>query len=156
MRKILYIIASLTLIFSACRKDFEVEYTTAYLLAGTWYVVAYDASLTALTGHDKIQTYNTSDDNTDIWVDDIQHFLDIKVKCQGDIENLTFQGENLISEYDEDFTLSIADGQIFEGEGRSRTGVVTDSIYFKVIDLSDGTEYIMAGHRVTGFLEDDY
>jgi hypothetical protein len=53
--------------------------------------------------------------------------------------------------------MDVLEGKIIADAGHSKTGVVTDSIYIKAVFSDDpGTEYEMAGHRRTGFVEDDY
>ena len=53
--------------------------------------------------------------------------------------------------------MEVLEGKVINDAGRSKSGVVTDSIYIKAVFSDDpGTEYEMAGHRRTGFLEDDY
>ena len=52
----------------------------------------------------------------------------------------------------------IKSGKIIPDGGKSKTGVVTDSISFVVGfgDDTPGFEYVVSGHRRTGFVEDDY
>jgi hypothetical protein len=54
----------------------------------------------------------------------------------------------------------VQQGKVLLKEGRSTSGVVTDSIYFEVSFDDDtpayGTTYIVSGVRRTGFLEDEH
>jgi hypothetical protein len=105
-------------------------------------------------------TFNTAGNTADsLWVSDLGNFWDFQVKAAFDPSSKSFsvsQGEN--TSYESEVTIS--EGAVLLGEGRSTSGVKTDSIYFAASFSDDspafGTEYIMAGHRRTGFLEDEH
>ena len=52
---------------------------------------------------------------------------------------------------------AVADGKVLPLGGKSKSGVVVDSIFMHV-EFSDdpGTIYTISGHQRSGFLEDEY
>lgn len=169
MKKIIIFtfLVSASLFWSGCQEDPEPGGTATQDVAGEWWVRVYiDDGVGALDENDmvldyvKLMTFNTASNSPDsLWIYDVDHIWEFQVKAGFDKTSKTFsvsQGQNV--SYDSQVT--IADGQVFLGQGRSSSGVQTDSIYF-VATFSDdapayGTEFIVAGHRRTGFLEDEH
>jgi hypothetical protein len=80
----------------------------------------------------------------------------LESKVQTDVSNLTFSANDVENTSDAS-RVTITNGRILKGQGHSRTGVVTDSIYFEgEFDYDPGNKIIFAGHRRTGFNEDEY
>lgn len=175
------IIAGATL--SSCQEAYEADMVPGNELAGEWYVQTYLAG-NAVLGHQTIMTYNTAAATGDtIWLDDLGHIWPVKAKIPASAANNTFAGtgsniEVPIYSYDtldvvRDETIdpidsvnqifegyekvTVEEGKIIPGEGRSKTGVVVDSIYIRATFTDDPSNtYEMSGHRRTGFEEDDY
>lgn len=149
-------------------------------VAGEWYVQTFLGG-TAVLGHQSILTYNTAAATGDsIWVDDAGHIWPFKGKLAANAGAASFSGmfdnEQVDPVYDtldiirdasvdpidslefvEWHTVTISDGKVIPDAGKSKTGVVVDSIYFKAVFSDDASsEYEIAGHRRTGFEEDDY
>jgi hypothetical protein len=151
---ILFAIVLFTIV--SCEKTFDPGATNAKKVSNEWWVnIYYDGD--ALMAHPaKVLTYNTTANNDSIWVDDYHNIWDFKVRAKADLTNLTFAVANAQNEY-YDITVNITDGKIMPKAGKSATGLVTDSIYFKV-EFSDdpGSIYEMKGTARTGWAEDDY
>ena len=157
--------------WTACQEFDEPGGTATQDVAGEWWVKYYiddgSGNLINIFGdYTKASTFNTAA-NTDqqLWISDLGNFWDFQVKAAYDPTAKTFsvaEGENV--SYDSQVTLE--DGKILLGEGLSSSGVKTDSIYFVVsfsdeTDVNDdptpyATKIIVAGHRRTGFLEDEH
>jgi hypothetical protein len=166
MRKyITYILLSgLALIQVACQEDPAPGGTNTEKAAGEWWVQVYadDGSGNlefVQEGYFKALTFNTAANNDSIWVTDDGGFWDFQVKAHFSKSDNTFEvAEGTNISYESEVT--ITDGKVLIGKGHSTSGVKTDSIYF-VSSYSDdspayGAEYIIAGHRRTGFLEDEH
>src|SRR5262249_51814806 len=91
-----------------------------------------------------------------LWIDDLGHSWQFKVKTKIDYSNLTFSGSGVPNQY-YNITVDIADGKILPKAAKSRSGNVTDSLYFKATFSDDPTTtYVISGTARTGFIEDDY
>lgn len=169
--------------FAACQEEYEPDMYPGYELAGEWYVET-SVDGTVVLGHELIRTYNLASATGDsIWLDDAGHIWPVKAKIAANPGNMTFAGtgdniEVTWTTYDTaDIirdpmvdpidsvtvsgtgyeTVTVLEGKVITDGGHSKTGVVMDSIYIRATFSDDpGTEYEMAGHRRTGFLEDDY
>ena len=150
---------------TSCEKEEpEIEMTSIGIAAGTWYVtykqLGTNGSLTDVGGgYNELATYNTAaNDGAQIWVDDLEHFWEFKVKANFDGNAMAFSGTDLANNY---YTskVNITEGKIVEGGGLSITKVPVDSIYMRVTFSDDtpanGKTYIVSGHRRTGFIEDE-
>jgi hypothetical protein len=171
MKKItLYLLVVCTLLFVSCQEDPEPGGTATEDVAGEWWVGYYidDGSGNLIDiggGYYKAMTFNTASNKADsLWVTDLAHLWDFQVKVGYNASDKTFsisEGQNV--SYDSKVT--IEDGQFLLGQGKSTSGVKTDSIYF-VASFDDettagsptpyATKFIVAGHRRTGFLEDEH
>lgn len=77
-------------------------------------------------------------------------------KVDTDVKNLTFSASGVDNDADGSI-VNITEGKIIKNAARSKDGNVVDSIYFKgEFDYDPGTIIVFAGHRRTGFLEDEY
>ena len=113
----------------------------------------------------KIATYNTSDNGSQMWVDDFKNGYGEKAKVTADYTNLTFQSEaNTANLYYDSTrpssfpkTVTITEGKIFSKMGHSKSGNIVDSIHLKIVFSDDpGFVYEMNGVERTRFVEDDY
>ena len=80
----------------------------------------------------------------------------LETKLDVNTTNLTFSATDSKNTAD-DSKVKITEGKILKNAAKSYTGVVVDSIYFKAeFDYEPGVKYIFAGHKRTGFEEDDF
>jgi hypothetical protein len=147
----------------ACQPEPDAGGTKVQDMAGEWWVT-YQVETSpgvfedVAGGYYKMMTYNTASNSDTLWVDDLEHFWEYKVKVAATPGTKSFsitEGDNVAYESG----VTIENGQILTGKGKSVSGVVTDSIYFEASFSDDGppygTKYIVSGHRRTGFLEDE-
>ena len=157
MKKYILYITFLALVISACdlKEDYEVEKSKVVNAAGQWYVNYTTDGYES--GYVLLNTYNTAtDDGKAFWITDDGEWWDYKVKCPINADALTFSGADLTNTA-YDIKIQVVNGKVILKGGKSTTGVVTDSIYFE-LEFSDdpGTIYKAAGHRRTGYLEDEH
>lgn len=171
MRKIFLITTAIALFITSCKQEYDNWYSSAYELSGEWVVKVdyYDtdsASWEELAPYGiTINTYSSAANvPTEFIIDDYKDgastFWDIKGKVRANAESATFGSTDTIANLAYDSKFIIVDGQVLKSVGRSKTGIVTDSIVF-VIRFDDdtpawGTDYRISGHRKTGFTEDEY
>ncbi|MBC5773832.1 hypothetical protein H8S95_07140 [Pontibacter sp. KCTC 32443] len=166
-----YIIALLFVlgVFSSCdRDDPDVEMTAVGDMAGEWYVT-YQVQTGSGTpepfagGYHQHLTYNTAGNTDSMFVDEFgtialsqTNTFHYKTAVGINRADRTFSTQNNLNLYDNN-SVTINNGKVIIGGGRSRSGVKTDSIYYEV-SLSDrpDTTFIVSGHRRTGFEEDEF
>jgi Lipid-binding putative hydrolase len=165
MKKIILILSVGVFFLTSCQKVKEAGATSAVKVANEWWATLDSVGIKDYygIGPKRIATYNTADNNNDIFVDDYQNGYGFKCKATVDYTNLTFASLPLANNvyftpggvFAE--TLHITDGKIFPKMGHSKSGNVVDSIHMK-IEFSDspGFIYEMNGVERTGFPEDDY
>lgn len=147
---------------SSCQKEPRIGGTVSQKLAGEWWVQLYNADMSEIyVGYTRWGTYNTADENVDkLWVSDYEHLFDpgLKIKIDANLKDLSFGSQTPVTNAYEggtDFILS--DGKIILKGTKSTGGLVTDSIYFKLVDVADSNaEYVLAGYRHTGWPEDNH
>jgi hypothetical protein len=147
----------------ACQEDLEPGGTKVQDLAGEWWV-RYEVETSpgvyedVAGGYYKMMTYNTAANTEEIWVDDLEHFWEYKVKVPVNLTSKTFAVTGAANASYES-AVTIESGVIVTGGGTSVSGVQTDSIHFVASfdddDTPFGTQYRVSGHRRTGFLEDE-
>ncbi len=158
------------LIWAGCQEDPEPGGTATQDVAGEWWVTYYvdDGSGNLIDisgGYTKAMTFNTAANVADeIWVSDVGNFWDYQVKVEYNPNGKTFSASEA-QNVSYDSKVTIEDGKFLLGEGMSTSGVKTDSIYFAASFSDETTEgvptpyatkIIVAGHRRTGFLEDEH
>ncbi|HEX4852146.1 MAG TPA: lipid-binding protein [Puia sp.] len=157
MRKILFSIFILLVVLSlSCKKTYVNGKTNAEKAAHGWWITFKENGVDTFgIGTVFLDTYNTSNDDS-IWVDDLTNTWQYKVKAKLDYTNLTFSTKGAQNEY-YNITVDIMDGKILPKAGRSKSGVATDSINFRVV-FSDSPPdtFTVAGTARTGFIQDDY
>jgi len=174
MKRIFFIaiLFSLGLMFTSCEALFEwnqpeeptVEYSAVWPLSGEWWVqYSLEDGTDVSGGYMALHTYNTAaEDVNKLWVSDAAaHFWIYTAKVDCDVPSRTFSGSVASAAIDGDvpydINITITDGKVLEDGGFSTSGVVCDSIYFKIEFEDDpGTKYVVAGVRRTGFLEDEH
>ena len=177
MKKVLYFAALLFAItLTSCEKD-EMGGTATEATAGQWYVTvdAADENGNLVEGYEDLfgigrvimLTYNTSSNNpSEMIVDDLLNFWEFKVKVSTDQKGLTFQtntteNNNLVSGY-EDINVQISGGKILPQAGHQNNGSPADSIVFYVSFSDDDypeqlgyKNYRVSGVRYSGLVEND-
>jgi len=138
----------------SCQDDFDPGQTAVAQMSGKWYVREYvksgnSYSPASSSNYFKIRTFNTSKNSEkEMYIDDIDggvFDLHILFVNYGDLFFKSVDGEagDVFEK-----------GYVYPQMGRSKTGVVTDSIYFEL--TSGSTTKIYGGHMYTGFLDDMY
>lgn len=163
MKKAINKIALITIMLfgiTACEnngyEDYEQKVSPSVALNGEWYIDVIKAS-TGVVEEEHALHYTYDSNDGKLWIDDKKNGWYLKGKLNYDVQNLTFNvsGEDNLNDKGSKFT--ITEGKIMKNAGKSKTGVATDSIYFKAeFDYAPGVIYIHSGHRRTGFIQDDY
>src|SRR5688500_17068187 len=85
---------------AGCSKDLpDVGGTSAQKMANEWWVT-WKHGTTDLLGHPvKLSTYNTAANKDSIWVDDLEHGWQFKVKAKANYDSLTFSTTSSQNEY---------------------------------------------------------
>jgi len=143
--------------------DYNPGGTPTQQLNGEWFIDISDAEGNVLAQHTLHKTFDTNEGNGTMYLSDrigegpddfAGYYLESKV--QTDIANFTFSANDVENAADAS-RVTITNGKILRGQGHSATGVVTDSIYFEgEFDYDPGNKIIFAGHRRTGFAEDEF
>ena len=143
---------------NSCQKVKDAGATSAVKVANEWWVTLDLGGTRDVygIGHFKIATYNTSANDSNIWIDDYKNGWQVKFKSRVDYKTLTFSANSAQNEY-YNITVNQTDGKILPKAGHSKSGNVADSIHMKV-EFSDdpGNVYEMNGVERTRFPEDDY
>ncbi|PSL47478.1 lipid-binding putative hydrolase [Chitinophaga niastensis] len=146
--------------FSSCKKELPVVGNTAVVkMAGTWWVTMSLNGAPQLAGkHAKINTFNaTADDGKELWIQDTGDLgFGFQSKANVNLADLTFTATNA-KDVNSAATVTITAGKVFTGQGKSKGGHVTDSIYMELqISSNPGNKYVVSGILRTKFDEDDY
>lgn len=134
--------------------------TTTQKFAGDWHVIALESDgVTPAFGGDYVlfSTYNAASNDQNFWLDDHDNWMEIKSKVQAtDFTNLTFSGQPNEPELYTGETVTVTNGKILKDAAHSFGGHVVDSLYFEAeFSWDPGVTYKFAGHKRTGFLEDE-
>ena len=163
MKKTINKIAIITILlfsFTSCEnngyEDYEQKVSPNGALNGEWYInVIEESSGTVEVEHALHYTYDSNDGK--MFIDDRKNGWYLKGKLNVDANNHTFNASDEDNLNDLGSKFTITEGKILKNAGKSKTGVATDSIYFKAeFDYDPGVIYIHSGHRRTGFIQDDY
>jgi hypothetical protein len=163
MKKATNKIAIITILFfgiTSCEnngyEDYEQKISTSGALNGEWYIdVIKESTGNVEVEHALHYTYDSNDGK--MFIDDRKDGWYLKGKLNVDNKNLTFNVTDEANLNDLGSKFTITEGKILKNAGKSKTGVATDSIYFKAeFDYEPGVIYIHSGHRRTGFEEDNY
>jgi hypothetical protein len=157
--KTLLFITISAILFTSCDEggDPDAGGTTTKNFAGDWHIIVLEADgETPLSNYGLFTTYNAASNDDFFWLDDHEHIFDLKTKVKvSDFDKLTFSAANSEEIYAGD-NVNITNGKILKNAAHSIGGHVVDSIYFEVEYVDDpGTIYKFAGHKRTGFLEDE-
>lgn len=187
MKKSIFILlAAIAFVATSCKKE-EIGGTAVQAAAGEWQVVMYiadenDQITTDFTDPDIILTYNVNDNSADkMYIDDLGNLYEFKVPVSLDLQNLTFEANEVTSEFvsDEgepyDIAVTVKNGKILKNAAKTPSGMPADSIRFSVffedqddlvayyaanygVDLVgdyDFDHFVVAGFRYTGFAADE-
>ena len=149
-KHIIWLFTLLVFVLAGCEKD-EIGNTATEALAGEWKVTvdAVDEGGNVIAedfngiGHILMNTYNTAANTpTEMYVDDIGHFWEYKVRVKSDVNALTFASDG---------------GKILLGAATTPHGTPADSIvyYISFSDDEPGMRYKVSGYRYTGLAVDD-
>ena len=160
----------LTLIVSCSNEegfaDLDINKSVVSEMSGEWFVkLLVDGEDIYDIGYYNISTHNTPQGGAEMYIDDFKLWPS-RVIVPVNVEDLTFAGSGLVSEYSYTPTgstttvtpvLDITNGQITKNGATTSSGGVSDKISFKV-EFSDdpGTVYTIEGYKRTGFLEDEH
>lgn len=140
-------------------EDAEIGGVTLQEMTGDWWVVALNPDgETPAYGGDYVHfsTYNTSSNDTGLWLDDHDEWMQLKSKVTADGQNLTFSGEAGAEELYADATVTVSNGSISKETFTTESNTMVDEITFEAeFDWDPGIVYIFKGHRRTGFAEDE-
>jgi len=135
-----------------------IEGTKLEEMCGEWWFRISSGGDLVAPNYFLLTTSNTSaNTNVDLLLDDHETWP-CKVKCKVDLSTLAFvQQPNIANYYSSNIGVSIKEGKILKKAATTTGGNVSDSIYIKFEFADDpGTEYIYAGYKRTGFLEDEH
>jgi hypothetical protein len=158
MYKKLVFVLVLFVIIACNKKTYDPGATSAVKVSNEWWVNLYLGGQAQYSGFSKIMTYNTAANKDSIWVDDLGNIWQFKIRAKFNADSLTFQAANA-SNYWPGYPIkvSIQNAKIMLNKAKSTTGVVTDSIYFKIIFSDDPTNtYEIKGTGRTMWSPDDH
>lgn len=149
------LVAGLTACEDKGYEDYDqmIETRPTQAMSGEWYIdISVDGNV--LAEHVLHQTYDSNDGR--LYIDDHQNGYYIKGKMNYNLGNLTFNTTDEPNLVDSG-TFTVTEGKIMKNAARSRDGNVVDSIYFKATFSYDPETVVeFAGHKRSGFLEDEY
>ena len=185
MKKSIFIlaVAAMTALFTSCQKV-EVEGTLVQDLAGVWVVwvdIVDDIADTVVVedfneGAIKILTYNNTDNEPILYINDQNGFWEFIVQVPCDPKALTFGSEEFIANENYESGVMVTGGKVVKGGTETPSGAVADYIQFDVAFDDDdaaaafempelegmtiaeafgGTKYRMYGFRYTGLAADE-
>ncbi|NRS89650.1 hypothetical protein HNQ02_002581 [Flavobacterium sp. 7E] len=147
-------------IISSCENDGYDEYvkqeTPSIEMNGEWYIDISDAS-GVIAQHSHHVTYDTNDGDNTMYINDNKSGYTLKGTVNINTDNLTFEVSNADNILDPGTTFIITEGKILKNAAHSKSGNITDSIYFKgEFSYDPGNIIIFSGHKRTGFIDDNY
>lgn len=156
-KKLVFILVLFTII-SCNKKTFDPGATSAVKVTNEWWVNLYLGGQAQYSSFSKIETYNTAANTDSIWVDDLGNLWQFKIRAKFNADSLTFRATNAPNYWPKyPITVSIQNAKVMPNMAKSTTGVVTDSIYFKVIFSDDPTNtYEVKGTGRTMWTPDDH
>ena len=155
-----WMIVCISITISSCdlTETPEIEGTKLEEMCGEWWFRISSGGDLVAPNYFLLTTSNTAANTTvDLLLDDHETWP-CKIKCKVDLSTLTFVPQNNISNYYADnIGVNIKGGIILKKAATTTGGNVSDSIYIQFEFADDpGTEYIYAGYKRTGFLEDEH
>lgn len=157
--------------FAGCTKTQDPGQTNLQKATGQFWVMLYADGDEQYPSPFHLSTVNTAADKDSIWIDQLVNgLIAFQLRAGVNIQNMTFASttntENLYFTSKEDWVTNantyvpegatITEGKIMHKAAHSTTGVVTDSIYFKIKFSDDPTTYEMKGTGTTNWPDDDF
>ena len=154
----LLLVTSLTSCDDKGYDDYNIEASPTKDMNGEWFIDIIDeATGDVIAQHVLHKTYDTTLNDGKMYINDYQAGYYLGGKVIANTGNLTFSTTDEENFQDPGSTFNITEGKILKKSARSQSGTVVDSIYFKgEFSYDPGTIIIFAGHKRTGFLEDEY
>jgi hypothetical protein len=155
-------------LMAACTKRQNYGSTAVEQASSGWWVTATSSVNGVLAippadadNHLFFTTYNASANTRDsLWVDDLGYIggvYDVKALLGIDPGTFTLKSGGTVNLYQSGNDVQWAAGKIFIKGGRSRTGVVTDSLFVQMLFTGNpGDTLTIAGVARTGFDGDDW
>lgn len=142
--------------------DYGQDNQPTVAMNGEWLIDVMDeASGTVYVQHALHKTYDNGTDDGKMFITDRVGSTDsftgwwLEGEVDVNLDAMTFSATGEENAADGS-VFTITEGKILKDAATSLDGNVTDSIYFKgEFDYDPGTIIIFAGHRKTGFLEDE-
>jgi hypothetical protein len=158
MYKKFIFIAIVLFTIMGCEKSFNPGATKAVKVANEWWVNLYLNGVAQYGSFSKIETYNTASNSDSIWIDDLGDIWQFKIRAPFNPDSLTFKATNAANYWPSyPITITVTNGKVMLNAAKSTTGVVTDSIYFKVVFSDDPTDtYEIKGTGRTMWTPDDH
>jgi len=149
--------------------EYEEKVTPTVALNGEWWIDVSDAEGNVYVQHALHRTYDPGDNSGRMMISDRLAGADpqsmdpldfsgwmLEGRVNVDTQNLTFNATNEFNKADES-QFTITNGKIIKGVVETASGTMTDSIYFEgVFDYDPETTIVFAGHKRTGFEEDEF
>jgi len=149
----------LVVVIASCKRTLPNYGSTAVVkMANNWWVTAYATNYGYLTSTPAFfTTYNGSSNAADsLWLDDLKNGYGFKTEVVANYTNLTFSSTKSPN-LDQGDSVTVFNGKVLPKAGHSKTGVVTDSLYFQALFSDDpGDTLTISGTARTGFILDDY
>jgi hypothetical protein len=142
--------------------EYEEGVSPTVALNGEWFIDITDAATgDVYVQHAFHKTYDSGLGDGTMYISDVVGGTPTGWYTEGLLNTnpaaLTFSGTDVDNTADPGTTFTITEGKVLKGAARSRTGVVVDSIYFKgTFSYDPETVLIFAGHKRTGFEEDEF
>ncbi|MBV4358179.1 lipid-binding protein [Pinibacter aurantiacus] len=159
----IYLLFGALIALAGCSKESEDPgQTNTSTVSGDYWANLYVDGDAIYPAPRKITIANTASNKDSVWIDDHGSLYAFYCKAGGNMQNFTFAATNSENLYYDGgpsapATVTITDGKVMPKAAHSTTGVVTDSIYFKVVFSDDpGTTYEIKGTGTTNWPEDDF
>jgi hypothetical protein len=162
MRKIIFVIfiVSLGALFSCKRTLPDNGGTAVQKMSNGWWVNWTVGGVQQNAKTVFFETYNVNANTPDsMFIDDLENFWQFKGEVGVNLQAMTFSSTLSENNY---YTseAKVSNGKVLPLRGHSKSGVLTDSLYFEIQFSDDvpsyGNTYIVTGTARTGLIEDDY
>lgn len=159
---LIFMAVSMGVLSTSCQKSIDVGATSAVKVANDWWCQLTDTTGQVLVSYAPFATYNTSENDDSMWVDDNENLYGFKVKAKFNSDGTFETASSFNADYDPsnptDFpeTVTITDGKVLSNAAKSKTGVTVDSIYMKIKFSGDPDTYLIEGLAKTGWDADNY
>lgn len=159
---LVFMAVSMGMLFTSCQKSINVGATSAVKVANDWWCKLLDSGGQVLVGYAPFATYNTSENDDSMWVDDNENLYGFKVKAKFNSDGTFETANSFNADYDPSNpasfpeTVTITEGKVLSNAAKSKTGVTVDSIYMEIKFSGDTSTYLIEGLAKTGWDADNY